>query len=109
PEFLYRRENPGRLDDWAVANRLSYLLWNTAPDDVLNDLASQGKLHAGGDVIRGQVRRMLADRRSERFISDFLGQWLALKEIASTTPDKFLYPEFLPYMQRCMVNETQAF
>ena len=38
-EFLYRQELPGRLDDWAVASRLSYLLWDTAPDDVLLDLA----------------------------------------------------------------------
>jgi hypothetical protein len=109
PEFLYRRETPGKLDDWAVANRLSYLLWDSAPDDALNELAAQGKLHAGGEVVRAQVRRMLADPKSQRFIKDFLGQWLALKEIAATTPDKMLYPEFVPYMQQCMVNETRAY
>jgi hypothetical protein len=108
-EFLYRQELPGRLDDWAVASRLSYLLWDTAPDDVLNDLAAKGKLHEGGEVVRGQVRRMLADPRSARFVRDFLDQWLALKEINSTTPDKLLYPEFIPYMQQCMVEETRAF
>ena len=109
PEFLYRRESPGKLDDWAVASRLSYLLWDSVPDDALIALAAQGKLHAGGDIIRAQVRRMLADPKSARFIQDFLSQWLALKEIAATTPDKMLYPEFVPYMQQCMVNETRAY
>src|SRR5437660_1375500 len=52
---------------------------------------------------------MLKDPRADRFVEDFLGQWLSLHEIAATTPDKQLYPEFKPYMQDCMVGETHAF
>lgn len=109
PEFLFRTEKPGRLDDWAVANRLSYFLWNSLPDDELTDLARRGALRKGGTVLRQQVRRMLKDPRSDRFVEDFLAQWLSLNEIAATTPDQHLYPDFKPYMQECMVGETHAF
>jgi hypothetical protein len=109
PEFLFRVEHPGKLDDWAIANRLSLFLWSSLPDDELLDLARRGELKRGGDVVRNQVRRMLKEPRAERFIEDFLAQWLALNEIAATTPDKQLYPEFIPYMQDCMVGETQAY
>jgi hypothetical protein len=109
PEFLYRVEKGGRLDDWEVASRLSYFLWNSAPDGVLDDLARRGELKKGGDTVRTEVRRMLQDPRSDRFVADFLDQWLALDEIAATTPDKQLYPEFKPYLQDCMVGETRAF
>ncbi|MBI3875734.1 MAG: DUF1592 domain-containing protein [Verrucomicrobia bacterium] len=102
-------EKPGKLDDWAVANRLSYFLWNSAPDDALNEIAVRGELKRGGDTMRNQARRLLADPRSDRFVNDFLAQWLALKDIAATTPDKHLYPDFIPYMQNCMVGETRAF
>jgi len=109
PEFLFRIEKPGKLDDWAVASRLSFFLWGSLPDEELLTLASKGQLRKGGDTIRNQVRRMLRDPRSERFLEDFLGQWLALHEIAATTPDRQLYPEFKPYMQECMVGETHAY
>jgi hypothetical protein len=109
PEFLFRVEKPGKLDDYAVATRLSYFLWDSAPDGVLTDLAARGELGKGGDVLRQQVRRLLQDPRSDRFVADFLGQWLALNDIAATTPDHQLYPEFKPYLQDCMVGETRAF
>jgi Protein of unknown function (DUF1592)/Protein of unknown function (DUF1588)/Protein of unknown function (DUF1587)/Protein of unknown function (DUF1585)/Protein of unknown function (DUF1595)/Planctomycete cytochrome C len=109
PEFLFHIEPSGRLDDWSVASRLSYFLWNSPPDEILLDLAARGELKKGGDELKKQVRRMLADPRADRFIEDFLGQWLSLNEIAATSPDKGLYPEFYPYMQDCMVGETQAF
>ena len=52
---------------------------------------------------------MLADPRAGRFLADFLGQWLALNDIAATTPDKQLFPEFKPYLQDCLVEETHAY
>src|SRR5262249_21629317 len=65
PEFLYRLEKPGRLDEWAVANRLSYFLWNSPPDEKLGEQAAAGSLKRGGDTMRQQARRLLADPRSE--------------------------------------------
>lgn len=110
PEFLFRIEPArGPLDDWAVANRLSYFLWNSMPDDELQQLAAAGELSKGGEPLRRQVRRMLADPRFERFVSDFLDQWLSLSEVMANTPDQELYPEFIPYMQDCMLAETRAF
>ena len=109
PEFLFRVEKGGRLDDYEIASRLSFFLWCSLPDDELLDLARRGELKKGGDTLRNQVRRMLKDPRSDRFVEDFLGQWLSLHDIASTTPDRQLYPDFKPYLQDCMIGETHAF
>ena len=108
PDFLYRVEPPGTLDGFAVASRLSYFLWNSLPDARLTDLAAAGQL-ATPDALRGEVERMLADPRSQRFVNDFVGQWLKLRLIASNDPDRTLYPEFSPYLQDSMVAETRAF
>ncbi len=106
PDFLYHVEPAGTLDDFALASRLSYFLWNSAPDARLMDLAETGRLRA---ALRGEVERMLADRKSQRFIDDFTGQWLKLRAIASNDPDKKLYPEFSAYLQDSMVAETRAY
>lgn len=108
PDFLYHIEPPGELDDHAVACRLSYFLWNSLPDGELTSLAERGELRQP-EVLELQVERMLADPRSERFIEDFLGQWLKLRAIAANDPDKKLYPEFSPYLQDAMVAETRAY
>jgi hypothetical protein len=108
PDFLYHVETPGKLDDYALACRLSYFLWNSLPDEELFALAKNGKLTAKIEL-REQVDRMLRDSKSQRFIDDFLGQWLKLRQIAATDPDKKLYPEFSPYLQDSMVAETRAF
>ena len=108
PDFLYLMEAPGKLDDFALASRLSYFFWSTAPDARLIELASAGKLHEPA-VLDEQVERLLNDRRSQRFVDDFLGQWLKLREIAANDPDRKLYPEFSPYLQDSMVAETRAY
>ena len=108
PDFLYHIEPAGKLDDFALVSRLSYFLWNSMPDDALVDLAAAGKLH-DPQVLDEQVERMLKDARSQRFVEDFLGQWLKLREIAANDPDKKLYPEFSPYLQDSMVAETRAY
>lgn len=108
PDFLYHIETPGQLDDFALASRLSYFFWNSTPDDPLIDLAALGKLR-DAKVLDGQVDRMLADAKSARFVEDFLGQWLKLREIAANDPDKKLYPEFSAYLQDSMVAETRAY
>jgi hypothetical protein len=109
PDFLYHIEpDDRRLDDHALACRLSYFLWNSRPDDTLTRLADEHRLHEP-EVLRNEVERMLRDARSQRFIDDFLGQWLKLRQIAATDPDRKLYPEFSPYLQDSMVAETKAF
>jgi len=108
PDFLYRVEPAGQLDDAALASRLSYFLWNSMPDARLTELASAGKLHTPA-ILRDEIERLLKDAKSQRFVEDFLGQWLKLRLIAANDPDKKLYPEFSPYLQDSMVAETRAY
>lgn len=108
PEFLYLREPEGKLDDYALAARLSYFLWSSAPDAELISLASKGEL-SKADVLRAQTERLLADPKAERFTQNFTGQWLSLREIEATTPDKQLYPEFDDALQAAMLGETHGF
>jgi hypothetical protein len=108
PEFLYRVEPSGTLDDYALASRLSYFLWNSLPDEQLTTLSASGKLH-NPKVLRDEVERMLKSPKSKRFVEDFVGQWLKLRQIAANDPDRKLYPEFSPYLQDSMVAETRAF
>ena len=108
PDFLYHVEPADRVTDHALACRLSYFFWNSLPDEPLTKLAASGTLHEPA-VLRAEVERLLTDKKSQRFIEDFLGQWLKLRQIAATDPDKKLYPEFNPYLQDSMVAETRAF
>ncbi len=108
PNFLYLAEPKGALDDHALASRISYFLWNSTPDAHLTELAASGALREP-ETLRQNILRLLADAKSNRFVTDFLGQWLALRNIASTDPDKELYPEFSTYLQNSMVAETEAF
>lgn len=108
PDFLYHVEPAGKLDDHALACRLSYFLWNSLPDDRLTQLAAEGKLREP-NVLREEIERLLKDAKSQRFVEDFLGQWLKLRQIAATDPDRKLYPEFNVYLQDSMVAETRAY
>jgi hypothetical protein len=108
PDFLYHVEPIGSLDDHALACRLSYFLWRSAPDDELARLAERGHLHDTG-VLFAQAERLLKDPRSQRFVDDFLGQWLKLRQIAANDPDRKLYPEFSPYLQDSFVAEARAY
>jgi mono/diheme cytochrome c family protein len=108
PDFLYLRESPGRLDDHALAARLSYFLWRTAPDDELLRLAAAKSL-AQPEQLRAQTERLLKHPNAARFTADFTDAWLNLREIDFTTPDRLLYPEFDDLLQDSMVRETRAF
>jgi len=110
PDFLYLDEKPGRLDDRALAERLSYFLWNSSPDDELRSLAAHGKLHKP-KVLREQALRMLADAKSRRFVNDFLNYWLELRKIAVSAPDATLYPDYQldDLLVESMIDETQLF
>ncbi len=108
PDFLFLRETPGPLDDHALATRLSYFLWSSLPDEALRKLADARQLHRPA-VLRQQVERMLADPKAQRFTENFTGQWLGLRNIDFTTPDKKLYPEHDDALQEAMVKETRLF
>jgi len=108
PEFLFLRERPGQLDDFALACRLSYFLWSTMPDDELFSLAEQKKL-SRPDVLRRQVERLLAHPKATAFTENFVGQWLGLREIDATEPSRRLYPEFDHLLKVSMIREAELF
>jgi hypothetical protein len=108
PNFLFLREKAGKLDDFALASRLSYFLWSTLPDDELLTLAEQGKL-GQPDALRRQVERMLKDPKSAALTENFLGQWLGLRDIDATIPSHVLYPEYDHMLKVSMVKETHLF
>jgi len=108
PEFLLLHERAGKLDDYALAARLSYFLWNSTPDAELTALAERREL-SRPNVLRAQTERLLNDPKSARFVENFLGQWLSLREIGATQPDRKLYPEFMPWLQEAMLKESHAY
>lgn len=108
PQFLFLDERSGRLDDHALAARLSYFLWSGPPDDELRALASAGRLR-DSNVLSAQTDRLLSDSRSKEFVRNFTGQWLDLRNIRATIPDKQLYPEFDEMLEYSMVGESEAF
>jgi len=108
PQFLMFAGVPGKLDDYALASRLSYFLWKSLPDEELFGLAEQGKL-SDLQVLAGQVDRMLDDEKSYRFVRDFLGQWLRLDKVNATTPDEKLYPEYDELLGHALRQEPELF
>ncbi len=115
PHFLFRGEihpEPGnpraayRLDEFALASRLSYFLWSSLPDDELFALAAQGKLRRQLDR---QVRRMLNDQKSRALVDNFAGQWLQLRNMRIATPDAKTFPGFDEPLRDSMVRETETF
>jgi len=86
PKFLYKYEGDSlNLDDYAIASRLSYFLWNSLPDDRLIKLASEGKLK-DSSVRSAEASRMLQDPKAQRFSVDFTKQWLELHKIDIVNP-----------------------
>ena len=117
PEFLMRiyeepldldPSEPYRLNDLELASRLSFFLWRSIPDDELIDLAAAQQL-SEPDVLSGQIRRMLEDERASRFMNDFVGQWLQIRNINEQAPDGALFAQFNDTLRRAMVEETQLF
>jgi hypothetical protein len=105
PAFVTLEEKPGRLDDHALAERLSYFLWNSEPDAALRRLADQGALRKPA-ALRAEVDRMLGDPRAERFVSAFLDYWLDLRKVSNTSPDELLYADY--YLDDYLVESAEA-
>jgi cytochrome c553 len=116
PQFLFRlepmraRANAGsyRIGDRELASRLSFFLWAAGPDDELLKLASAGRLSAPGELEK-QVRRMLADPRSEALATRFAAQWLRLNDVDEMLPDALAYPYFDHSLGQAFKRETELF
>ena len=91
PNFLYKQEGAlGPLDQHAIASRMSYFLWNSLPDETLFELARQGKLQ-DPKVRRDQTLRMLKHERADRFVKDYVYQWLDLEKLKIIEPDVSIF------------------
>ena len=123
PSFVFRPEHepldsvrgkplaPGdvyRITDYELASRLSFFLWSSIPDDELLRVAATGTL-SKPDVLRAQVRRMLADAKSSALVDNFAGQWLQLRNLRGITPNPETYPDFDDNLRQAFRTETEMF
>jgi hypothetical protein len=117
PEFLFRFEpdpakvaadTPYRIDDLALASRLSFFLWSSIPDDALLTLAAQGKLKDPA-LLDQQIKRMLADPRAAALADNFAEQWLFLRNLKNSAPNLDAFPDFDDNLRQAMRQETKLF
>jgi len=117
PDFVFRFEEPQgdvapgdvyRIDDFALATRLSFFLWGSPPDAELLGLAGEGRL-SEDDVLSGQVDRMLADARSEALATRFAAQWLRLDDLDKVHPNRLLFPDYHEQLADALRRETELF
>jgi len=110
PDFVTLEERPGRLEDHALATRLSYFLWNSEPNAELRAAADRGALR-DPKQLSAQADRMLLDPRAERFVNAFLDYWLDLRKTGDSSPDEALYSDYYldDYLTESSVAETRAF
>ncbi len=97
-----------RISDVELASRLSFFIWSSIPDDELLDAAAAGRLK-DPRVLEQQVRRMLADPRSESLVTNFAAQWLYLRDISAKLPDEILFADFDETLRSAMQRETELF
>ena len=110
PEFLFHCGQPGELDSFALAERLSFFLGESMPDEALRALAQRGKL-GDADTLRAEVDRLLEKTEAKRFVKEFLNSWLKLDEINDTDPDRELYPEYAGdwWLVNSMIEESRLY
>jgi hypothetical protein len=109
PRFIYLYEQPGELDDYAIAARLSYFLWSTMPDDNLLKDAARDRLR-DPQVLARHVDRMLNDPRSEEFVRSFVWAWLKLQNTVEMAPDPMKFHEYhRNRIADAMTTETMSY
>jgi mono/diheme cytochrome c family protein len=117
PAFVFRAEEdparlaPGaahRISDIELASRLSFFLWSSIPDDELLNVAIAGRLREPR-VLEAQVKRMVADERSDSLMKEFTGQWLQLRNLDKVTPDLLMFPDFDDNVRQAFRKETELF
>ena len=115
PAFLFRAETspdsvpPGAvhaIDGVELASRLSFFLWSSIPDDALVTAGVHGDL-AKPAMLETTVRRMLADPRSARFVANFAGQWLQLRNLKNARPNSMIFPDFDDNLRNDYRRETE--
>jgi len=117
PHFIFRVESrPAALkagqryavSSVDVASRLSFFLWGAPPDSTLLALARRDALN-DTTVLRAQMKRMLADPRSEALSTRFAAQWLRLQDIEKVAPDALQFPNYHEQLATDMRRETELF
>jgi hypothetical protein len=117
PKFVFRVERDPenvvagtayRISDVELASRLSFFLWSSIPDEELLKVASEGKLK-NPDVLDREVRRMLADPKSQALVANFAGQWLHLRNLKSVLPNSDGFPDFDDNLRQSLQQETELF
>lgn len=106
PRFLMapgEHANPS----YAKAAKLARVLWLSVPDEALLALAAKDELH--GEVLRGQIHRMIDDPRSKRMVRSFGDQWLNLRGLKKVTPSLKLYPLYDDLLDFFLPLETRAY
>ena len=117
PKFVFRAEREPeqvpagrlyRLNDLELASRLSFFLWGSVPDDELLKVAAENRLRDPA-MLERQVRRMLADPKSERLIDNFAGQWLYLRNLPNHQPNSMVFPDFDDNLRQAFQREAGLF
>jgi mono/diheme cytochrome c family protein len=117
PKFLFRVESQPqgiapnmayRLSDIDLASRLSFFIWSSIPDETLLDLAAKGALHRP-EVIQQQVRRMLADQKSQALVDNFAGQWLHVRNVQTHQPSPETLFHFDDNLREALETEMDLF
>ena len=91
------------LNESELASRLSYFLWSSMPDESLLNAAKSGSLKRGGLI--KEVDRLLSDSKANRFVDDFVRQWLQLHRIGMFPPDRKLYPNYDAWLETSLRSE----
>jgi hypothetical protein len=117
PKFVFRveRDPAGipdgavyRLSDLELASRLSFFLWSSIPDDELLEVAAKGGLKTPA-VLEQQVRRMIADPKSQALVDNFLAQWLQLRNLKNRQPNSHAFPDFDDNLRQSLEKEMELF
>jgi mono/diheme cytochrome c family protein len=117
PQFIYRGERepanavagkPYRITDLELASRLSFFFWSSIPDEELISVATSGRLREPA-VLEQQVKRMLADRKSNALVANFTGQWLGLRSLKTYEPVVNLYPDYDDNLRAAYQREVELF
>ena len=108
PGFIYLSEGEGPLGSYALASRLSYFLWSSAPDQELLTAAKNGGLSDPKQLV-AQVDRLLADPKSNRFVSNFIRLWLDVDSIGEMPVSRDFRNYFRDNLEHAMRTETETF
>ena len=115
-EFLYRIEldptpnsaTPHKLNGYELASRLSYFLWSSGPDQALFDAAASGKLLEDAEL-SAQTERLLLDEKGKRFVTNFGGQWLSIRQLAGHAVDAGVFPNWTPAITTAETEEAYRY